>query len=277
MPGMVPAPSQGRAGGSAGVKQIIDTLQHRSVAFVAKLDDNIRPMMLWWTILASFVCGLRLGAGPGLAASGSPIHLVSFLSYALLVAAPVVSLMLALHWFRDADRMAQPSTRLAVFGTWRPVSPARARALPLYGATGLMASLLVGLLINIPIRMLEFVTAIPALSGAAPAWLGSLYGLMFADAVLFSSLYAIAFVAALRHVPLFPRLLGAIWVADIAMQIFIAHGMAATDGLPRGVALPLEALLEGNIKKVLVSLALWAPYLLLSKRVNLTYRHRVPA
>lgn len=259
------------------MKQIIDSLQYRSIAFVAKLDGNIRQLMLWWTILASFLCGLRLGAGSGLAASASPVHLVGFLSYALLVAAPVVSLMLALHWFRDADRMVQPSIRLAVFGAWRPVSPAVARALPLYGATGLMASLLVGLLINIPIRTLEFVTAIPALSGSGPAWLGSLYGLMFADAVLFSSLYAIAFVAALRHVPLFPRLLGAIWAADIAMQLVIAHGMAATDGLPRGVALPLEALLEGNIKKVLVSMALWAPYLLLSKRVNLTYRHRIPA
>jgi hypothetical protein len=274
---MVSAPSQGPAGGSAGVKQIIDSLQYRSIAFVTKLDGNIRQLMLWWTILASFICGLRLGAGTSLAAPDSSAHLVGFLSYALLVAAPVASLMLALHWFRDADRMAQPSTRLAVFGAWRSVSAAGARALPLYGATGLMASLLLGMLINIPVRMLEFVTAIPALSGSHPAWFGSLYGLMFADAVLFSSLYAIAFVAALRHVPLFPRLLGTIWAADIAMQLVIAHGMAATDGLPRGVALPLEALLEGNIKKVLVSMALWAPYLLLSKRVNLTYRHRIPA
>lgn len=259
------------------MKQIIDNLQHRSIVFVAKLEGNMRLMMLWWTILASFICGLRLGVGTGLAAPDSSAHLGGFLSYALLVAAPVASLMLALHWFRDADRMAQPSTRLAVFGAWRSVSAAGARALPLYGATGLMASLLVGMLINIPVRMLEFVTAIPALNGSHPAWFGSLYGLMFADAVLFSSLYAIAFVAALRHVPLFPRLLAAIWAADIAMQLVIAHGMAATDGLPRGVALPLEALLEGNIKKVLVSVALWAPYLLLSKRVNLTYRHRIPA
>lgn len=259
------------------MKQIIETLQDRSIAFVAKLERNIRLVMLWWTILASFVCGLRLGVAPGVTAPAASAQLVGFLSYALLVAAPVASLMLALHWFRDADRMTQPSTRLAVFGDWRTVSPADARALPLYGATGLMASLLVGMLINIPVRMLEFVTAIPVLSGSHPAWFGSLYSLMLADAVLFSSLYAIAFVAALRHVPLFPRLLGAIWGADIAMQIIISHSMAATEGLPRGVALPLEALLEGNVKKVLVSVALWTPYLLLSKRVNLTYRQRIPA
>jgi hypothetical protein len=30
------------------------------------------------------------------------------------------------------------------------------------------------------------------------------------------------------------------------------------------------------VKKVLISMGLWLPYLLLSKRVNLTYRQRVP-
>ena len=34
--------------------------------------------------------------------------------------------------------------------------------------------------------------------------------------------------------------------------------------------------LEGNVKKVLISMALWLPYLLLSTRVNVTYRRRVP-
>lgn len=267
---------KGATGGSAGVNHIVDNLHQRSVALVAKLDGNIRTVMLWWTVLASFVCGIRLGTGPGFAPSASPVQLATTLSYALLVAAPVVSLMLALHWFRDADRLPQPTFRLAVFGEWRPVSPAVARSLPFYGATGLMASLLVGMLINIPIRALEFVTAIPALRGSDPVWLETLYRLMFADTVLFSSLYAIAFAAALRRVPLFPRLLAAIWACDITMQIVIAHVMAATEGLPRGVALPLEDLLQGNLKKVLISVALWAPYLLLSKRVNLTYRHRLP-
>jgi hypothetical protein len=36
-------------------------------------------------------------------------------------------------------------------------------------------------------------------------------------------------------------------------------------------------LLEGNVKKVLISAGLWLPYLLLSRRVNVTFRHRVPA
>jgi hypothetical protein len=48
-------------------------------------------------------------------------------------------------------------------------------------------------------------------------------------------------------------------------------------GLPPQVGHALGELLEGNVKKVLISAALWSPYLLLSRRVNLTYRCRVPS
>jgi hypothetical protein len=34
-------------------------------------------------------------------------------------------------------------------------------------------------------------------------------------------------------------------------------------------------LLQGNIKKVMISMVIWLPYLILSERVNLTYRSRV--
>ena len=39
----------------------------------------------------------------------------------------------------------------------------------------------------------------------------------------------------------------------------------------------LGTMLDGNVKKVLISAALWSPYLLLSRRVNVTFRSRVPA
>jgi len=56
-----------------------------------------------------------------------------------------------------------------------------------------------------------------------------------------------------------------------------AQIVAGTPGLPLVVADSLHSLLEGNVKKVLISVGLWLPYLLLSRRVNVTYRHRVPA
>jgi hypothetical protein len=140
-----------------------------------------------------------------------------------------------------------------------------------------MVSLLVGMLLNVPVRALEYLASIPALSGKIPAWLSTLHFMMTLDVVLLTSLYTIAFVAALRRVPLFPRLLVAVWAIDITMQFGIARAVAGTQGLPGPVANALHTLLDGNIKKVLISVCLWLPYLLLSKRVNVTFRHRVEA
>ena len=39
----------------------------------------------------------------------------------------------------------------------------------------------------------------------------------------------------------------------------------------------INDLLGGNIEKVMISATLWLPYLILSERVNLTYRSRIAA
>ena len=55
----------------------------------------------------------------------------------------------------------------------------------------------------------------------------------------------------------------------------VAATMAAGD-VPPLVASALHDLLDGNTKKVLISVFLWLPYLLLSRRVNVTFRNRIP-
>ncbi len=138
-----------------------------------------------------------------------------------------------------------------------------------------MVSLMVGMMLNVPVRALEFFAVMPPIPSSAPHWLLTLRFAMTLDVVLFSSLYMVAFVAALRRVPLFPRLLAAIWIADIAMQVAIAR-LIGQEALPANVVGPLHSLLEGNIQKTAISVSFWLPYLLLSKRVNLTYRLRIP-
>lgn len=140
-----------------------------------------------------------------------------------------------------------------------------------------MVSLLVGMMLNVPVRAAEYLAAMPPLPEIAPKWLSALHFAMTFDVVLFGSLYMVAFVAALRRAPLFPRLLLAIWIGDLAMQLVTAKLVTAAGPLPSAVSSALQGLLEGNVKKVLVSMALWLPYLILSTRVNVTYRHRVPA
>jgi hypothetical protein len=61
------------------------------------------------------------------------------------------------------------------------------------------------------------------------------------------------------------------------MQLFTADLVMRSGDLPAHVGSALQSLLIGNVKKVLISAALWLPYLMMSTRVNVTFRHRVPA
>jgi len=248
-------------------------LHAKSGALLLTIEKRLPRIMTFWFMLAMAGCAVRIAASPHHAAP----DLATFLPYVLVVGAPLVSMGLALIWFREGHLMPQPTIRLAIAGKWRKVDRATAARHRLYGSTGLMVSLLVGMLLNVPVRALEYLASIPALTGAIPAWLATLHFMMTFDVVLLTSLYTVAFVAALRRVPLFPRLLVAIWAIDITMQLGIARAVAGTEGLPGPVADALHTLLDGNVKKVLISTCLWLPYLLLSKRVNVTFRHRVEA
>jgi hypothetical protein len=152
-----------------------------------------------------------------------------------------------------------------------------AQANPLFGPAGFMASLLIGLLLNIVVRSFEFLAAVPALGHSAPLWGQWLFGLMAADLVLMNFFYMVCFVLALRSVPWFPKVMLFAWGLDLFIQLLIAARLGAIAGLPLAVAQPLQALLFGNIQKVLISAAVWLPYLILSDRVNITYRQRVRA
>lgn len=254
--------------------RISEKMNARAAVLASRLDNRLdRVLQLWLLVIGLVSVGRLALASPSAPVAGPAV----FASHLLLVVAPVASTLLALRWFEDAHRQPQPSLRLARAGRWRSVSPAEAERHPLYGTGGIMVSLLVGIMLNVPVRAAEYLAAMPLLPQVAPAWLSTLHSAMTFDAVLFSSLYMIAFVAALRRSPLFPRLLLSIWLADLAMQQAVAAMVTAAGPVPPTVAAPLQALLEGNSKKVLISMALWLPYLLLSVRVNLTYRHRVPA
>lgn len=257
---------------------MIDSLKQRlhakSAAILLSLEHRLDRILLGWLAFAGLASVLRIATSP----AGAPLpDFATIAPYLLLVFAPVVSIVLALRWFAGGERLPQPTMRLARIGFWRTLPAGEAKRHKLYGTTGIMASLLVGMLLNIPVRAGEYLAAMPALTGPVPAWLATLHTLMTIDVVLLSSLYAIAFVAALRHVPHFPRLLAAIWVVDLAMQLLTAQLVAGAPGLPPAVAASLHNLLDGNVKKVLISIALWLPYLLLSARVNVTFRHRIPA
>ena len=249
-------------------------LHARSAALLLSIESGLPRIMTWWLGLAIAASALRIATSP---LQGTMPDLATIMPYVLLTCAPLVSMGLALKWFAGGDRFAQPSVRLARVGRWTEVSPAEARRHKLYGTTGFMVSLLLGMLLNVPVRAAEYLAAMPALSGPVPQWLGALNFMLTLDVVLLSSLYVVTFVAALRRVPLFPRLLVAVWAIDLLMQSSIATIVMASPDVPSAVSTSLHNVLEGNVKKVLISVALWLPYLMLSRRVNVTFRSRVPA
>lgn len=253
-------------------ESVSERMRSRSAALLLVIDNRLDRILVWWLWLAGAASIARIALTPhNLPLAGVP----TFGSYMLLVVAPFASTLLALRWFGGGHLQPQPQFRLAQLGRWRTVTLSEAERHPLYGTTGIMVSLLVGMMLNVPVRALEYFGAMPPMPEDAPRWLSTLHFAMTLDVVLFGSLYMIAFVAALRKVPLFPRLLLAIWLGDLTMQIATAQLVASTN-VPLGVAQALQAFLLGNVKKVLISMALWLPYLLLSKRVNVTYRHRIP-
>ena len=247
-------------------------LHARSAAMLTTIEGGLSRIMIGWLVVAALACALRVATSP---LHGS-VPATTVLPYMSLVLAPFGSMVLALRWFADGDRLGQPVMRLARLGRWTNVSRETATRHTLYGTSGIMVSLLVGMLLSVPVRGAEYLASMPALAGRVPPWLDTLHTLMTLDVVLLSSLYAIVFVAALRRVPLFPRLLVAIWMVDLTMQMIIAYLVSGSEGVPASVAGPLQTLLDGNVKKVLISVGLWLPYLLLSVRVNVTYRHRIP-
>ncbi len=249
-------------------------LYRKSIAAVATLESSLPRIMLCWVAFVTLAGVLRTVFAVSPIDSGASF-LQTILPYILLGGAPIAAYLVADQVFPRGALMQQPEIRLARYGKWRPVNVLAARAHPMFGPTGMMASLLIGMLLNVPVRSLEFLAAVPAMNGNAPLWGQVLFAAMSADVVMMNFLYVVCFVAALRCAPWFPRLLLVVWGLDISAQLTMAHVLGTTEGLPHGVGLALGSLLEGNLQKVMISMALWLPYLILSDRVNLTYRGRL--
>lgn len=260
----------------AKIEQLGARLYRQSLRFVAPLEDRVRGLLLGWTIIVGLACLLRI------IFPIAPSH--DFISTAmmtiphiLIIASPFLAYWAANHLFPRGVEFAQPEIRLALYGRWNSLDALSVRSHRAFGPVGIMASLLLGMLLNVPVRTAEFMVAIPAVTSSAAPWGQMIYMAMSADLIAMNFLYILCFFMALRRVPFFPRMLVLVWGIDICSQLAMAAYLGDAPGMPASVATAIQPLLEGNIKKVLISIIVWMPYLILSERVNVTYRWRQPA
>jgi hypothetical protein len=257
----------------ARVHNYLEGVQRRSRAVPLLLDRRIGLIAFVW------LAAIGLASIPRMLFAVSPVHNFAdavpiVVPYLLIALAPVAGYRLARASFPIGGVIAQPSIRLSPFGRWQGLSARAARSSPVFGPAGFMASMLIGLLLNVVVRSFEFLVAMPAMNGHAPQWGQTMFLLMAADVVTMSFFYMVCFVMAMRTVPLFPRMLLFVWLLDVVAQLIIARQVGAMAGLPPEVGATLRELLTGNVTKVLISAFVWLPYLILSERVNITYRLR---
>lgn len=249
-------------------------LEQRSRIVPRTLARNIELIGLGWMALFLLVSLPVILFSP--TPARTPLEFLALaVPYVLAAIAPLAGLRLAIRSFPNGLMTAPPEIHLSAYGRWKKLSVVEARSNSAFGPAGFMASLLIGLLINIGMRSFEFLMAVPALGASAPLWGRSLFHLMAADLIVMNFFYMVCFVLALRAVPYFPKVMLFAWGLDILMQLLIASRIGPMAGLPHSVAGSLQSLLHGNIQKVLISAFVWLPYLILSDRVNVTYRQRV--
>lgn len=249
------------------------SLLKQSRALVSFLHVRMEMLISAWAI-AIIVLGLGKVATAPQGARTLLEAAAMMLPFLLVAISPIAGYRIAAGSFPRGLLAAQPAVRLARFGKWQQIDPLTARENAAFGPFGFMASLLVGILLNVPVRTAEYLMAVPALRDGAPDWANRLLIMTTVDVVVMNFFYMVCFVMALRAIPLFPRMLLFAWAVDIAMQFAIARHAVGSD-LPLPVVEALRSLIEGNIQKVLISAFVWLPYLILSDRVNITFRQRM--
>ncbi|MCA0903707.1 DUF2569 family protein [Qipengyuania aquimaris] len=243
------------------------------MAITRWIEAHLNHLAVAWVSVMALLSVAKLVKAGRLGADIDWLALAA-IPYLAIIIAPLLGFLLARAAFQSIDNA--PGVRLALFGRWRSLRLKEAHSHPLYGTTGFLTSLLVGLLFGIVMRTGEFFMIQPALLAHAPAWSHILYLAMAAELAMMNFFYMVCFVLALRRVPLFPKMLAYVWILDILAQVAIAGSLSGV-GLPVEVAEPLGTLLMANMNTVMVSIFIWMPYLLLSDRVNVTFRQRVSA
>ncbi|MBB4615662.1 hypothetical protein [Novosphingobium taihuense] len=224
-----------------------------------------------WVLLVGGVAAIK-AANPINPPRDAAESIALLLPFLVVAAAPVLGYRLGTSLFASRQ---QPALRLAIYGNWRPATPAELGKGEQGWRSFAWFSLVSGILLNVPFRAFEYLTSIPAVTSNDPMWAHILQRAFTIDCALACFAYAMCFAAAVQRSPLFARALVAAWLIDVALQAMIAVQVGQAPGIPAYLIEPMNALLAMNVKKVAISISIWLPYLLISDNLNLLLRKRV--
>src|SRR3546814_214549 len=203
-----------------------DTFHERTRGIVGFFDVRMEMLITGW-VGVMFLAGMAKVATAPIRPTTFAEGCIQFLPFLLVALSPVLGYRVAAGSFPRGLLSAQPFFRLARVGTWRQLDVTEARHNPAFGPVGFMASLLVGILLNVPVRTAEYLAAVPAVGTDAPVWAQVLLHAMTLDVIVMNFFYMVCFVMALRSVPLFPRMMLYAWAVDLGLQLTIARQVAS--------------------------------------------------
>lgn len=241
------------------------------------IDRHLPKIIAAWAVLVAIMGATKLVRLHQAMDRPLPLAVILPLAaiYLLIALTPLAAWQIVSSAFSTEKSLSRPSFSMAVAGTWQRLTRAEALRRDGYGIEGFLASLVAGIVLSIFVRLGQYALAMPAIPMQGPDWAVALFTAMTADLLIMTFLYSTCLAMALRGAPLFPRMLLYTWLYDICMQLGIARYAMSVASMPAEIGPAMQPFLDGNIKKVLISVAIWLPYLLLSKRINLTFRHRV--
>lgn len=257
--------------------RLSDRLLNESRRIADFIDRRVYWLLAVWAILSLGGGLLRAGVFfhrfPGLASDARIPQLLA--PSILIAAAPWAAHFLVVRAYPKISHAALSAPRAAPQGKWRALRSDLPQDRAACGFEGFLVSLAVGMLLSMVMRLATYYLAMPAMPPGAPRWATAAFRIMTYDVAFLSFMYMICFTMVQRAVRLFPRMLIITWCYDLFMQFAIAKTIVSAGPVPEIVAGPFTTLLMDNVYKILISVTIWLPYLILSTRINATFRGRI--
>ena len=144
--------------GLVGVgRRIGGRFQAKAASVLSSLETGSIASCFAWLFLAGLACAARVALSP----LKAPLGLDILAPYLLLVCVPVVSIGLALRWFADGDDQVQPEFRCRGLANGETSIDPKRGVTACTARAEFMVSLLIGILINVPFRAIEYLARCP--------------------------------------------------------------------------------------------------------------------